>query len=53
MMLLNVYAVILSKLLITLMGISRLGAAIYTATTYECTESMLNNFCHAWDVVSQ
>jgi len=33
----NVYALILSKLLIALMGFPRLGAAFYTEAADECT----------------
>jgi len=49
----NVYAFILTKLLIALMGFSRLGAVFYPETAHECTQSKQNEVCHAWYVVSQ
>jgi len=49
----NVYAFILSKLLIALMGFPRLGAAFYTETAHECTYSQLYDVRHAWYVVPQ
>jgi len=41
------YAYILSKLLIALMGLPRLGAAIYTETACECTLRQLYDMRHA------
>jgi hypothetical protein len=49
----NGWAFILSKLLIALMGVQSLGAAVYTLTAHECTQSMLNVLRHAWYVVPQ
>jgi len=49
----NVYAFILSKLLIALMGFPRLGAAFYPETAHECTQSKLYDVRHAWYVVPQ
>jgi len=49
----DVYAFILSKLLIALMGCPRPGAAFYTETAHECTQSQLYDVCHAWYVVLQ
>jgi len=49
----DVYAFILSKLLIALMGFPRLGAAFYTETAQECTQSQLYDVRHAWYVVPQ
>jgi hypothetical protein len=37
----NMYAFILSKLLIALMGFPRLGAAFYTETAQKCRKSPL------------
>ena len=49
----NVYALILSKLRIALMGFQRLGVAFHTQTAHECTQSRLNDVHPAWYVVSQ
>ena len=49
----DVYAFILSKLLIALMGFPRLDAAFYTETAHECTQSQLYNVRPAWYVVPQ
>jgi len=49
----NVYALILSKLLITLMGLPRVGAAFYTETAHEWTQSQLYDVRHSWYVVPQ
>jgi len=49
----NVYAFILSKLLIALMVFPRLGAAFYTKTAHKCAYSQLYDVCHAWYVVPQ
>jgi len=48
-----VYALILSKLLIVLMGFPRLGKAFYTETAHYCTFSLLYDVRHAWYVVDQ
>jgi len=48
-----VYAFILSKHLIALLGFPRLGTAFYTQTAHECAYSKLNDVRHAWYVVSQ
>jgi hypothetical protein len=49
----NLYASILSKLLIVLIGYSRFCVAYYTKTLYECTKRQLNNVHHTWYVVPQ
>jgi len=49
----NVYAFILSKLLIVYMGFPRLGAALSTEAAHECTSSQLYDVRHAWFVVSE
>ena len=49
----NVYAFIISKLLIAHMGFPRLGVAFYTQTPLECTQSKLNDVRQAWYVASQ
>jgi hypothetical protein len=47
----NVYAFILSEMLIVLMGFPSLGAARYTKTVHKCTESELYAVDHGWYVV--
>jgi len=49
----NVYAFILAKLLIALMGFPRLRAAFYTETAYEYTWSQLYDVCHTLYMVPQ
>jgi hypothetical protein len=49
----NVYASILSKLLIPFMGFPRLGAAFYTETAHECTQSQLYDVRHAQYMIPQ
>jgi len=49
----NVYAFILSQLLIALVGFPRLGAAFYTETAHEYTCNQLYDMRHAWYVVPQ
>jgi len=49
----NINAFIISKVLIALMGFSRLCAAFYTQTAHERISSKLNDIRHAWYVFSQ
>ena len=49
----NVCASSLSKLVITLMRLPRLGVACYTKIAHERTQSKLNDVCHAWYEVSK
>jgi len=49
----TIYAFILSKLLIALMGFPRLCSACFTRTAHECTQSKLNDMRHAWYAVFQ
>jgi len=49
----KVYAFILPKVLIALMGFQRLCMAFYTETAHVCTHSQLYDVCHAWYVVPQ
>jgi len=49
----NVYAFILSTLLIALMGFRRLGAALYSKTAHEWSQSQPCNVPHVWYVIPQ
>jgi len=49
----NVYAFILSKLLIALMGFPRLALVLHTETAHASTQSQLYDVCHGRYVVSQ
>jgi len=47
----NVYAFILFKLQMALMGFSTPGAAFYTETEHECTYSQLYGVRNAWYMI--
>jgi hypothetical protein len=47
----DVYTFICSKLLRSLKGFPRLGAAIYTETAHEYTQSQLKVIHHSWYIV--
>jgi len=49
----NVYAIILCKLVMTLMGFPKLRGAFHTLVAHECTKSQLNYVRHAQCAVPQ